>query len=484
MRKTRVLFFSADPILARPGGVPLEIATEVRQIEAQIRKARFARCIHFEAHGAARADDFLDFLEETDAPVVHFSGHGGKHGIRFVDQDGKSAHNVDADSLARIFETYTGTVRLAVLAACSTQKEAQAIANIVGCAIGTTGEISDEAAIIFNGRFYQAIANGDSVRTAFNKALTALQMNQIPRSEYPEIFLGNDPDAANLVLVQPPPPEPPPAPGPPSATRRRLRPAAALGPAVVLAGAFTAAVLLRATPIPLELTASDVACGSVSATDVRTHAPGQGAMTLLPATLVGPAKDVADGKALYHDGNYKDAAEAFARGVAGGDGEAMGCLGYMYLNGRGMNSQPAIGFGLVHDGATRERNPHAMYALANAYLSGQGTARREHLAREWFEKAAALGHAESMRSLGHLSAQRMTEDGYRDALAWYGRAREAGSIEAMVDLGMMYELGRGVPRNQALAFRWYRAAAAAGSQRGMLAAGQSHRTEQALRFRR
>ncbi|MBB4636223.1 CHAT domain-containing protein [Longimicrobium terrae] len=460
MRKTKVLFFSADPILARPGGAPLEIAEEMHRIETQVRKARHAHRLHFEAHGAARADDFLDFLEHADARIVHFSGHGGKQGLRFVHADGLHPHNVDAEALAKVFRQYKGPVRLVVVAACSSHDVAQAIANIVGCAIGTTSKISDDAAIIFNSRFYQSIANGDSVRRAFDKGLTALQVHGILESEYPKILLGEKKDAADLVLVK---------------TLPRVRPrVVAFASAAALACAVTTARLVREPPVPLELTASDIACGSVSATDVKTHAPGQGAMSLASAALGGPAKDVADGKALYHDRNYTAAAEAFARGVAAKDGEAMGCLGYMYLNGRGVDSQPGIGFGLVHDGAVKERNPHAMYVLANAYLAGQGTDRREHLAREWFQKAALLHHAESMRSLGHLAARRMTEDGYRDALAWYGRAREAGSIEAMVDLGAMYQFGQAVPRDPSLALQWYRAAAAAGSRRGMLAVGRSH----------
>ena len=457
MRNVKVLFFAADPVFGRPDGVPLELADEMREIEYHVKQARFGGRLQIEPHGAARADDLLDLLEHTDARVVHFSGHGGRHGLHLVARDGRNVHQVDAAALKQVFGAYHGSVRLVVLSACSSDQEAQAIADIVGCAIGTPSTISDTAAITFNSRFYRAIANGYSVQRAFDNARMALQVYRIPKEEYPELFRGNGADPNDVVLVR----------------AHRIVPHRA-----VLAGAsclLTAAMVNRPPNVHPELTVSDIACSSdATPTGVRPLMNPEGAASTTPAAPAGPAAHLATAKAFYRGRNYAAARSAFADAADAGNGEAMGCLGYMYLYGRGMAPQPLTGFELVHTAATDERDPHAMHALGNAYLAGVGTTARPHLAEYWFKEAAKLDYAEAMRSLGDLSRTRMNDSSHREALVWYQKAVDSGSIDARVDIGMMYEFGWGLQRDHGKALEWYRSAAAAGSPRGAWAVGQSY----------
>jgi TPR repeat protein len=459
MRKVKILFFAADPILGRPDGVPLELLEELRQIQEHVSRARYGHRLHLEPHGAARADDLLEFLEHMDARVVHFSGHGGHQGLGLVAPDGSSVQHVNAAALRRVFREYRGAVRLVILSACSSKAEAQAVADIVGCAIGTSSTISDEAAITFNSRFYRAIANGYSVERAFEHARTVLHVYNVPEPEYPELFVRNGADPADLVLVKTYRPVP-----------RRV---AAAGAVAVI----TAAFINWPERVPPQLTASDIACGSQSSSvaEIRPLMDSQGAAATTPAAPAGPAATLATAKALYRDRNYAAAAKAFEKAAMAGNGEAMGCLGYMYLYGRGMERpQPAIGFEWVHKGAADQRDPHAMYALANAYLAGVGTTAREHWARYWFIEAAEQDYAEAMRSLGEMARQKMNDSSYHEALVWFQKAVDAGSIDARVDIGVMLEFGQGVKRNPVEALKWYKYAAAAGSARGMSAVGQSY----------
>lgn len=461
MRKVKVLFFAADPILGRPGGVPLELLEELRQIREHVGRARYGHRLHLEPHGAARADDLLEFLEHTDARVVHFSGHGGRHGLGLVAPDGYSVHYVDAAALRRVFREYQGRVRLVVLSACSSHAEAQAVADIVGCAIGTSSTISDDAATTFNSRFYRAVANGYSVERAFEHARTILQVYRTPESEHPELFVREGVDPADLVLVKTYRPVP-----------RRV---AAAGVVAVV----TAVFINWPERVPPQLTPSDIACGSQSPSvaEIRSLTHSQGAAATTPAAPAGPAADLATAKALYRDRNYAAAAKAFEKAANAGNGEAMGCLGYIYMHGRGVEPDSAMGFQRVHHAATEERDPHAMYVLAMAYLNGIGTTRRDYLAREWLEKAAAEGYPEAMRSLGELARQKMNDSSsYQQALIWFQKAVDAGSIDARVDLGVMLQFGWGVRPDAAEALKWYKYAAAAGSPRGMWAVGQSYQS--------
>lgn len=458
MRKVKVLFLAADPSLGRPGGVPLQLDEELRQIRKQVRQARYAQRLVLEPHGAVRAEDLMNFLEHTDAQVVHFSGHGGNEGLVLVGRGGHSRHPVDAAVLKKLFHTYHGTVRLVVLSACSSQAEAQAIADVVGCAIGTSSVISDDAAITFNGRFYRSIANGHSVQRAFDDACLALDVYRMPKHEYPVLVVRKGVDPAGLVLVKTYRPVP-----------RRLL---AAGTACVM----MAAIINWPEDVYPELTASDIACGTESTTQglQPLAASTQGAASTTAAEPAGAAAALANAKAFYRVRNYAAAASAFGQAAEDGNGEAMGCLGYMYLFGRGMDPKPDVGYRWVHQAATKERDPHGMYALAIAYLTGTGTMAREHLAKDWFEKSANLGYAEAMRSLGDLYRQKMNPSGYDTALFWFKKAVDAGSLDARVDLGLMYEFGWGVPRDPATALKWYQSAAAGGSARGMWAVGQSY----------
>jgi TPR repeat protein len=48
------------------------------------------------------------------------------------------------------------------------------------------------------------------------------------------------------------------------------------------------------------------------------------------------------------------------------------------------------------------------------------------------------------------------------AVQWYTRAADAGSAIAMLNLGVLYDSGRGVAKDGATAMQWYRRAAALG----------------------
>ena len=66
-----------------------------------------------------------------------------------------------------------------------------------------------------------------------------------------------------------------------------------------------------------------------------------------PADPPGAAAHVATAKAAYAARDYAAAAEEFQAAAAEGSGEAMGCLGYMQLEGRGMQAQPVTGVELL-----------------------------------------------------------------------------------------------------------------------------------------
>jgi hypothetical protein len=108
---------------------------------------------------------------------------------------------VEAEVLKDLFKVFHGDIRLVVLNACFSFAQAQAIAEAVGCAIGTRGKISDDAAITFGAAFYRALAFGHSVQAAYDQARLALRLEHFEDHECPELVVHPGFDPRRLVLV-------------------------------------------------------------------------------------------------------------------------------------------------------------------------------------------------------------------------------------------------------------------------------------------
>ena len=106
----------------------------------------------------------------------------------------------------------------------------------------------------------------------------------------------------------------------------------------------------------------------------------------------------------------------------------------------------------------------AQFSLGGIYLlmahDDNGSSRYAKLAAEWFEKAAAQGHAGARHNLGALcEAGAGVPRNCKLAAMWYQKAAEQGDMESQSVLGGMYFKGQGVSKDFDLAAKWYRKAA-------------------------
>jgi TPR repeat protein len=333
-----------------------------------------------------------------------------------------------------------------VLNACFSLPQARAIADVVGCAIGTGGGISDEAAITFGASFYSAIAFGCSVQAAYDQARAALALDHFDDRECPQLVVAPGIDPTELFLISaktggpgemeeagPRGQVPTPAPAPTVKRRRMGR----VGKTIV-ALALTGAAVIASVNLP-----------------PRVGSP-KGSCTL------------AAGKEFNRVGNDTAAFLCFKLAAAAGNLEATGLLGVAYLYGQGTERQPALAIEWLRRAAYK-RDRRGMNELATAYQNGNGVSRNGHWARYWYRVAAKHGYPEAMRNLGNLFEN---EQSYDSAHVWYRTAARAGSLDAMIDGGRMYENGVGTPQNLEEARRLYRTAAEAGLIPGMLEMGR------------
>ena len=452
MSKIKILFFAADPLSAQPDGRGrLALDEDVRQICRHVRAAGGREDL-FGWRLAARPDDLLQALKETRPRVVHFSGHGLRKGLLLVGSDG-CPHLVPAAGLAQLFQVYRGRIRLVVLNACFSLEQAEALAGVVGCAIGTRSEISDAAAITFGAEFYSAVVNGRSVKDAFELASAALRIKHPDDAECPELVTGDGVDPSRLYVHRP-----------------YLRVVAKRVAALVLAVATMGAVVKLADRTPESLAARPD-CGWEGGGSARNLAGGLGIPAAASSAPIDPSagSDLSAAKILYREGSYQQAIPLFRRAAEAGIPEAMAFLGVVYMRGQGTVQEPDSAFRWLHDAALK-RDPLGMTELGLAYQNGVGTRRNRGLAVRWYENAVnEKGSAEAMRRLGGLFRD---EQNFAAALHWFRAAVLSGSSDARADAGWMYEKGLGVSADPEEARCLYDMAAHAGSLRGMLAMGR------------
>lgn len=472
MEKVKVLFFSADPASVPPHGLHarLQLDAEVREIRQKVRTARYRDDLDLDTHWAMRTDDLLLALNEARPQVVHFSGHGGSGGLMMVGADASRAHSVDAGQLARLFAVFRGDIRLVVLNACSSLPQAEAIAGVVGCAIGTSTEISDTAAILFSASFYRAIAFGCSVGAAFEQARTALDLEHLKERDYLQLVPRPGVDPGELYLVPPR--------GLDGGGGRMGEGGAGDAAAVPRPARVSRQVRMAAGGLALIGTVGIAATlGELFSTGYESCAWAGEPRALMAAGSStagrsGAQSDLDQAKADYEAGRYDSAFLRFRRLANNRNPEAMGFVGLMFRGGQGTTADPDSGNYWIRQAAERD-DARAMTELGSAYLDGDAVKRNRGTARHWLQKAADEKQwAEAMRRLGALHRD---EQNYGTAIAKYRDAVLAGSLEARIDAGRLYEQGQGVPRDLEMASCLYRTAADAGSIRGMLLMGEIYR---------
>jgi hypothetical protein len=193
-----ILFLAANP----DGTQKLALDREAREIRSKIRAADHRDALVFHTEWAVRPDDLLQYLNELRPQAVHFSGHGTTGELILNDEDGR-AKPVSRAALRALFGLHTKTVRLVVLNACFSKEQADAIVEVIGCAVGMSQAIGDEAAIVFAAAFYRKLGFGDSVQAAFDEGCVALMLQGIPEEKTPVLLVRSGVDASRVFLVGP-----------------------------------------------------------------------------------------------------------------------------------------------------------------------------------------------------------------------------------------------------------------------------------------
>ena len=109
-------------------------------------------------------------------------------------------------------------------------------------------------------------------------------------------------------------------------------------------------------------------------------------------------------------------------------------------------------------------DPESQTLLALAYHVGGLLKKDDVEASHLLQKAAARGYMAAEESLGIFAETGIGLDhpAPADALNWYKKAAQQGSLDAATDIALVYANGKGVPRDPAQAVVWFRRAAEGG----------------------
>ncbi|KYC37291.1 hypothetical protein WA1_47620 [Scytonema hofmannii PCC 7110] len=153
----------------------LRLDEEVREIDEGLRRSNQREQFKLEQKWAVRSRDFYRAILDYQPQIVHFSGHGaGQEGLVLEDEMGQPAF-VKADALVGMFEIFaTNGVECVVLNACYSEMQAEAISQHINYVIGMNQAIGDRSAINFTVAFYDTLAAGKDVESAFKLGLSQL----------------------------------------------------------------------------------------------------------------------------------------------------------------------------------------------------------------------------------------------------------------------------------------------------------------------
>jgi len=169
--------------------------------------------------------------------------------------------------------------------------------------------------------------------------------------------------------------------------------------------------------------------------------------------------------------DYRDALNLFKEAANNGDMKATEKVGLMYHNGFGTerDDMESIRWYKI---SSDKGSMSASLAIANIYHTGVNNpfAVDEQKAIAWLQLSAERGSADAEFILGDIFSRGIgNEKGYivtddNEAIKWYQLSANHGNVKAMNRVGTCYLNGKGVPKDNKMALKWFESAFASGDK--------------------
>ncbi|MEZ6057048.1 MAG: SUMF1/EgtB/PvdO family nonheme iron enzyme [Planctomycetaceae bacterium] len=157
------------------------LANEAHSLRDVLTQGNAAKWCEVVLRENCTAGDIFKVLQDPQyrnrIAIFHYGGHANAYQLLLESANGEGA-TADAGGLAKFLSQQRG-LQLVFLNGCSTQQQTQGLLDAgVGAVISTSRAIRDEVATTFALHFYQAIAGGASIRTAYIEAEASVQRHE------------------------------------------------------------------------------------------------------------------------------------------------------------------------------------------------------------------------------------------------------------------------------------------------------------------
>lgn len=195
----RILYIAALP--RDQHSLPVE--QEFKTIEDERKKSDYRDQIALESRFGISLEDFQSVIRTSKPNVLHFSGHATEEGDLVFQGPEEESQKVSKDPFTTAFKLLGQSLRLVVLSACYSEKQAVQIAEHVDRIIGTRKEIGSDQAVKFAKEFYESLFDSKSIEDAFKEAKNQLSLNKKEGESIPDLILlkNQSRDLSPLVLV-------------------------------------------------------------------------------------------------------------------------------------------------------------------------------------------------------------------------------------------------------------------------------------------
>lgn len=126
---------------------------------------------------AVRETDIIGAILAEKPRILHFAGHGTKHGrLVFGSESGSMAPVSAAALAAAIAATMPEPLDCVVLNSCFTGQDAEAFRGTTQCVAGSVRELADDCALAFTRGFYTGLRAGQTAQQAFLTGLAQMKL--------------------------------------------------------------------------------------------------------------------------------------------------------------------------------------------------------------------------------------------------------------------------------------------------------------------
>ncbi len=181
--KEKILFLSANPT----DEARLQTDKEYKVIKERLKSSEQRDSFELLMPELALTIEQLVLAMNQKPEIVHFSGHGEKEGIIITNEQNEN-QLMPVRPLKRLFKQHKNAIKLVVLNACYSSRQAETISGLGFYVIGMKTTVEDEAAISFATGLYIGLGAGKEVETAFDDSMIILETKFPSLDSYPEVW--------------------------------------------------------------------------------------------------------------------------------------------------------------------------------------------------------------------------------------------------------------------------------------------------------